>query len=166
MNSNNARDALLSLLDPVLATIAALAPAGCHTPAERAALASALDESFPVDGAVVTAIGEAIERGIAEGWLCDRGEVDARFSRLGKASAASHGLSIDVVRLRGPGARHMHPKGEVTLGFAVEGAPTFEGRPPGWVFMPPGSSHVPEVVGGRMNLIYFLPEGAVSWAAT
>jgi len=165
MTSNDPKDALLSLLDPVLALIAALAPAGRHTPEEGVALVTALAEAFPIEGELVAEIGAALERGIVDGWICDRGEIDARFSRVAKASEASRGLSIDVVRLRGPATHHTHPKGEVTLGFAVEGAPAFEGQPPGWVFMPPGSSHVPEVVGGRMNLIYFLPDGAVVWAS-
>ena len=43
------------------------------------------------------------------------------------------------------------------------GAPVFDGRGTGWVFLRPGSRHVPSVSGHRMNLIYFLPGGAVEW---
>lgn len=160
---NDPRAALLEILDPVLAAVAELRPDAREDPAAVAELEDALARRFPIDGAVARSIGAHLEAGVADGWLCERGDPDARFSRLAKASPANHDLSIDVVRLRGPGLRHAHPRGEVTLGFAVEGAPRFEGREPGWIFLPPGSAHVPEVTGGRMNLIYFLPGGAVRW---
>lgn len=160
---NDPRAELLGILEPVLAAIAELRPDARDDAAAIADLEAALARRFPADGAVARAIGDHLEAGIAGGWICDRGDPDARFSRLAKPSPATHDLSIDVVRLRGPGLRHGHPRGEVTLGFAVEGEPRFEGRAPGWIFLPPGSAHVPEVVGGQMNLIYFLPGGAVRW---
>jgi hypothetical protein len=65
-----------------------------------------------------------------------------------------------------PGPRHKHPRGEVNLSFALEGAPRFDGQPEGWVVFPPGSEHVPTVTGGRMLIAYFLPGGAIEWSAT
>ena len=102
------------------------------------------------------------------GWLCDRGEPNARFCRLAKATAETHGLSIDVVSLEGEAVEHTHPRGEVTIGFRARGlpadaSPTFDDRDPGWVFLGPGSRHAPRVDGGRMVLMYFLPDGAVEW---
>lgn len=154
---------LIDLLEPILAAVAGLHPEERGDAATQEALLHFLNEAFPVDGERVQAIGATIEAGVAAGWLCDRGDPDARFSRVAKASPATHGMSIDVVRLKGAALRHRHPKGEVTLGFAVEGEPDFGGDAPGWIFAAPGSTHVPQVNGGRMNLIYFLPDGAVDW---
>jgi len=70
---------------------------------------------------------------------------------------------VDLVWMTGPGINHRHPKGEINLCFAVEGAARFDGQPEGWVVFPPGSQHVPTVTGGRMLIVYFLPSGAVEW---
>jgi len=155
---------LLKLLAPVLARVAQLRPEARQDAASRAELEQMLSAEFPLGGVVARSIGASIEAGVDAGWLCDRGDPDARFSRVAKATEDTHNLSVDVVRLAGAALRHGHPKGEVTLGFAVEGTPSFVGREPGWTFAGPGSVHVPEVHAGRMNLIYFLPDGAVDWS--
>ncbi len=155
---------LVALLAPILARVAKLRPESRSDAAAVTELEQILDNHFPMSGGLVRTIGASIEAGVTAGWLCDRGDADARFSRVAKPSEATHGLSIDVVRLAGAALRHGHPKGEVTLAFTVEGEPQFGGRDPGWIFAKPGSVHVPEVNAGRMNLIYFLPEGAVDWA--
>lgn len=85
------------------------------------------------------------------------------FGRLAKPSPATHGFSIDAVDMEGPAAPHAHPRGEVSFCVAREGEPRFDGRPPGWVVLPPGSHHTPTVEGGRMLIVYFLPDGAVEW---
>ena len=157
---------VMDLLPPMLAKVAELDPASAGDDPARARLLAALEEAFPADGESVRTLGEAIAAGVADGSICNRGDDNARFSRIAKAGEATHGLSIDVVSLQGPALEHTHPKGEVTLGFAAteaDGAARFDGHPPGWVFMPPGSRHVPTVEGGRMFLIYFLPDGAVTW---
>ncbi len=157
---------VMDLLPPMLAKVAELDPASARDDAARSQLLAALEDAFPTGGEAVRVLGEAITAGVADGSICNRGDDNARFSRLAKATAATHGLSIDVVSLQGPALEHSHPKGEVTLAFAAteaDGAARFDGHPPGWVFMPPGSRHVPTVEGGRMFLIYFLPDGAVTW---
>jgi hypothetical protein len=157
-------DALVSALQPMLARVAASGLDTRTSPADARALEEILEREFPFAGEQVRAVGQLVARGVADGWLCTRGESSARFSRVAKASDMTHGMSIDAVRLRGPALPHTHPRGEITLGFAVSGdAPQFEGAPPGWVVMGAGSSHTPEVVGGCMNLVYFLPGGAVKW---
>lgn len=155
------RDQLLELLQPVLRRIAPLV----EEPAEQ--WADRLRSAFPVEGEVVQQIGTALAQGIEQGWLCDRGDATARFSRVAKASPETSDLSIDVVALEGPALEHTHPRGELTLGFAAPGSDPahvrFEEQPPGWVVCQPGSRHVPTVTGGRMHLLYFLPGGAVQW---
>lgn len=161
------KQALLELLTPILVEVASLRPQDRNESAQRAELERILEQRFPWAGERVQAIGEAIAAGIEAGWLCNRGDEDSRFSRLAKPGDASAGLSIDVVSMVGDALEHTHPNGEVTIGFPAAGASAdaveFEGRPPGWVFCGPGSRHVPHVDGGRMNLIYFLPDGAVEW---
>jgi hypothetical protein len=63
--------------------------------------------------------------------------------------------------MEGDGQGHVHPNGEVSLCLPRSGSPTFEGRPGGFVVMPPGSFHVPRVSGGRMVIAYWLPGGEI-----
>ncbi len=168
MTATTPTSQLLSLLDPLLARIAALAPEALTSAEQTHALEATLEAEFPYAGPRVQAIGETLARGVADGWLANRGAPDSRFGRVAKASEATHGLSIDVVSMVGSAVEHTHPQGEVTLGFPArptrdEKTCQFEGRDPAWVVMAPGSRHIPTVVGERMNLIYFLPQGAVEW---
>ena len=65
--------------------------------------------------------------------------------------------------MTGPGPKHRHPTGEVDYCVALEGEPTFDGQPPGWVVMAPDSVHVPTVAGGAMLIVYLLPQGAMEF---
>jgi hypothetical protein len=161
------RLALLRDLAPILELVAALPLDECGDLEAAAGLAARLQASMPAEGPAARAVGAALRRGIDDGWLCDRGEPKARWSRVAKAGPDTRELSIDVVALEGPALGHRHPRGEVTLGFAFDPASSalsrFDGHPPGWVVMPAGSSHVPTVSGPRMVLLYFLPGGAIEW---
>ena len=58
--------------------------------------------------------------------------------------------------------RQCSPDGRLCFALTtVDGAPTFDGHPPGWTVYPPGSWHVPTVAGGVMDILYFLPGGAI-----
>lgn len=163
--------ALLDLLAPVLAHVAAVRAEGrvdLSTSAGADALAADLTRRWPRESPSVTAIEAALRDGVAAGWLCGRGEPDARFGRLAKPSPATAGHSIDVVSLRGPALEHAHPAGEITLAVAAsadDADARFDGHGPGWVVLPAGSRHVPTVTGGRMILLYALPDGAIAWGA-
>ncbi len=165
MTDADAKTQLLQLLEPVLGAVvdadvrAATDEAGAATVRER------LEAALPFESEAIQSIGTQIRRGVAEGWLCDRGEPDARFSRVAKPTDATRQLSIDVVALQGPALAHRHPAGEVTLAFAADDgeAGRFDGHPPGWVVMAAGSTHTPTVTGPRMHLLYFLPGGEVDW---
>ncbi len=99
-----------------------------------------------------------------EGWLTPKvASPTLTFGRVSKPSPELAGCSLDAVDMSGAGAEHVHPNGEVSLCFATEGDPRFLGFPEGWVAVGPGSRHVPEVTGGRMVIVYFLPEGAMVW---
>lgn len=127
----------------------------------RAAM-SALESEFPF--ATLDGIGALLRSARDEGWLTPRQATDRLFfGRVAKPSEETWGHSIDAVDMAGPGAPHIHPNGEVSLCFTLEGDPTFCDHPAGWVVVPPGSQHVPDVQGGRMLIVYFLPEGAMVW---
>lgn len=127
------------------------------------AAAAALEQAFPAAGTPSIALRQYLLAAVADGVICDRGNDAIRYSRLAKAGPKTGNCSIDFVWMTGPGINHRHPQGEVNLCFAVEGDPRFDGKPQGWVVFAPGSQHVPTVTGGRMLIVYFLPDGAVEW---
>lgn len=144
------------LLQPLLDALADMDP---NDPEAKAQL----NQLFPVDGEAMRELADAFADGVADGWLCQRqGGPGVTYSRVRKARSEGE-LSIDAVRMDRPGPGHTHPNGEFDLCFAVEGQPEFDGNPPGWTVYPPGSWHVPSVAGGTMNILYFLPGGAIEF---
>jgi Domain of unknown function (DUF4863) len=131
-----------------------------HDPAVAQA---ALRQRFDPAGEQATALNAALESLLAEGALANRGELPVMWSRVAKASDETGDLSIDVVRMTGPGPRHRHPAGEVNYCIAREGTPTFDGSPAGWVVKAPDSEHVPTVAGGEMLIVYLLPRGEMEF---
>ncbi|MEM9073652.1 MAG: DUF4863 family protein [Myxococcota bacterium] len=119
----------------------------------------ALEEAFPLQSTAMQSLRALVREGIDGGWLADRESGGIRFSRVQKAGEEN--LSVDAVHMDRPGPGHTHPEGEFDLCFAVSGEPRFDGHPEGWVVYPPGSWHVPTVSGGVMDILYFLPSGAI-----
>lgn len=152
-------DELRERLEPALAAAAA-----CD-PSDPTAAAAELASSYPADGPRARELRAALVAAADAGLICDRGDDTLRWSRVVKPDATPHDLSVDVVSMSGAGPRHRHPRGEMNLCFALDGQPTFDGHPAGWVVFPPGSTHVPTVTGGRMLIAYFLPAGAMEWVA-
>jgi len=128
---------------------------------DRQAAESELERLFPWDQ--LEAVRAAILSEHAAGSLTPREAGGVRFGRLAKPSDQTSGMSIDAVDISGSGAEHTHTKGEVSLCLPLEGDPVFEGVSKGWAVLPIGSHHAPTVTGGRMVILYFLPDGAVSW---
>ena len=148
------KDAFLRALQPVLEALEGL---DLREPAKAR---QALAERFPLDGPVLSEARELFRRGVEQGWLCDRENEGVRFSRVKKAASEAE-WSIDAVHMIAPGPGHTHPNGEVDLCFAVDGNPFFDGNPSGWTVYGPRSWHVPTVAGGSMDILYFLPGGAI-----
>ncbi len=124
-----------------------------------------LEKRFDPRGAAAKSLALELQSLLDAGAIANRGELPVRWGRVAKASESTLGFSIDVVLMNGPGPRHAHPLGEVNYCVALDGAPTFDGEPPGWVVLPPSSSHVPTVAGGTMLIVYLLPEGKIEFAA-
>ncbi len=148
------KERLLELLQPILSTVRTIDPAAPGA-AER------LEALLPFSSEPLRTLRQLVREGVAAGWLCDRENAGVRFSRVLKAAPGE--WSIDAVHMSTEGMGHVHPKGEIDLCFAVEGAPRFDGRPEGWTVYPPSSWHVPTVQGGAMDILYFLPEGAIGF---
>jgi hypothetical protein len=123
-----------------------------------------LEAELPIDSPEVVRIRQLVREGVRAGWLADRENDGIRFGRIRKA-ADENDVSIDVVHMAKPGLGHTHPHGEIDLCFAVSGSPRFDGYPEGWVVYRPGSWHVPTVDGGVMDILYFLPGGAIRFEA-
>lgn len=151
-------DLFLDRLAPVLAFARTL------DVSDPSAAKAALDAAFPLEGEAMKELRALVRRGVEERWLAEREAGGIRFSRPRKAQDASD-VSVDVVHMDRPGPGHTHPNGEIDLCFAVSGAPRFDGAPEGWTVYPAGSWHVPTVEGGVMDIVYFLPAGAIRFEA-
>ena len=104
------------------------------------------------------------EAGRTAGWLCNREGGGIRYGRIFKPAEELHGFSVDVVDMRDiAGPHHVHPNGEIDLVMPLEGDALFDGRPAGWVVMPPGSAHRPTVSQGRALVLYLLPQGQIQF---
>jgi hypothetical protein len=150
------RERLVDALAPVLDVVRGVDPS-----APEQAKAT-LDAALPLDGDAMQALKQLVRTGISEGWLCEKSANGVQFSRVAMPDHAKTApLSIDAVHMDGAGPGHTHENGEIDLCFPVSGTPRFDGHPPGWVVYPPGSWHVPTVSDGVMDILYFLPGGAI-----
>ncbi|RLB51183.1 MAG: DUF4863 domain-containing protein [Deltaproteobacteria bacterium] len=129
-------------------------------PAETDDAKAKLDERFPLSGDAMVALRALVREGIDAGWLADREAGGVRFSRVRKAEGLDD-VSVDVVHMNQAGPGHTHPNGEMDLCFTVSGDARFDRQPEGWTVYGPGSWHVPTVTGGVMDILYFLPGGAI-----
>lgn len=127
--------------------------------AARAELARRFDPA----GADAKALGRELVALYEQGKLATNGEMPVRWGRVCKSGEESLGFSIDVVVMNGPGPLHRHPLGEVNFAVAMDGDPRFDGQPAGWIVFPPDSQHVPTVSGGKMLIVYLLPEGKIEF---
>jgi len=128
---------------------------------DAAAAKAELEARYPSGGPEAKALGAQLLAWLADGAICERGELPMRWGRVSKATPESLDFTIDIVQMNGAGPRHRHPQGEVNFCIATEGSPTFDGQAPGWVVFPPDSVHVPTVQGGMMLIVYLLPQGAM-----
>ena len=131
--------------------------------ADPAAAQTVLAQRLDPSGEAGEALKAALVALLEEGKIADRGELPVRWGRVARASDETRGFSIDVVLMNGAGPRHRHPNGEIDLCFALEGNPTFDGHPAGWVVYSEDSVHVPTVAGGTMLIVYLLPDGAMEF---
>ena len=154
METKMSKEQFLKALEPILEFIGPLTP--------NAEAKSSLEQRFPIAGDEMQSLKKLVRQGVSDGWLCEKEHGGIRFSRPLKPSAEQK-LSVDAVSMDKPGPGHLHPKGEFDLCFAVSGTPNFDGNPEGWTVYEANSWHVPTVAEGAMDILYFLPEGAIEF---
>jgi hypothetical protein len=150
--------ALQESLKPILSVLKDIDPSDPNA-------ADLLNQRLPLGGPELLRVRSLVDTGLENGWLCPREGAGLRYGRASRASEATHHFSIETVDMAGSGPGHLHPDGEFDLCFPIAGSPLFDGHPPGWTVYPPGSWHVPTVTGGRMGILYFLPNGAIRFGA-
>ncbi len=124
---------------------------------------STLNSKFNYESEAGQAFVEGFKALHANGEVADRGELPVEWGRVSKATEETLGFSLDVVHMNGAGPDHIHPSGEASVCVPLEGEPEFEGTKSGWHVLAPGSRHIPEVTGGRMLIVYLLPNGEMEF---
>ena len=150
------RETAIQILQPILDVLRNIDASAQDATAQ-------VTQALPLDDPRIVAARKLVTEGLQDGWIAPREAGGIRFGRVAKPSEDLHGFSIDAVEMDCAGPGHVHPNGEFDLSFALEGTPMFEGQSEGWVVLPPGSWHVPTVTGGRMGILYFLPDGAIEF---
>lgn len=149
--------------DKFRAQIAALAAQIAGRPL-NAALDDWLNREHGAASSTYADLKASCEAGVAEGWLCNREGGGIKYGRIFKPADDLYGFSVDVVDMTDiAGPHHVHPNGEIDLVMPQGSDATFDGRPAGWVVMPPGSAHRPTVSQGRALVLYLLPQGAIEF---
>lgn len=121
-------------------------------------------------------LSRMIRDGVRDGWAANI-EVDGRRyrrSRIADPSAALNYFSVTAVYMDSVepyrGQYHQHPYGELNLvvpldpGATLMGPNGWCGR--GWTAPGPGSHHYPEVKGGALIALFYLPAGRISYDIT
>ncbi|GAB4351165.1 MAG: hypothetical protein Kow006_14890 [Gammaproteobacteria bacterium] len=123
-----------------------------------------LNQEFPADGELFSAIERACHDAIEAGWMCDREAGGIRFGRVIKPGPETHGFSVDVVHMREvKGPHHRHPNGEIDMIMPIDSDAKFDGHPRGWCVYGPDSAHHPTVSGGEALVLYLLPDGKIEF---
>lgn len=128
-------------------------------------LAASLSEAFPIDGEVFSSLAVECRKGVAEGWLAQRGDDALRWGRPIKPAPETNGYSVDVVRMTDiAGPHHAHPQGEIDMIIPLDPGAKFDGQGEGWMVYGPGSAHSPTVTGGSAIVLYLLPRGEIKFS--
>lgn len=101
-------------------------------------------------------------------------ELDGQKYRRGKIavpSAASHYISITTVYMDSQeeysGQYHQHPYGEINCVVQLDKSAELRGMPggqgAGWTSPGPGTHHFPQVRGGALVALFFLPAGRIGY---
>jgi len=147
------KEQLLVALEPILKSL------GDINVDDPVTAVSVLQQRWPLSS--LLALKALVRAGVAERWLCDKENAGVRFSRVVKAAAAD-AFSVDAVHMQGAALGHTHPNGEIDLCFGVDDKDSaFDGHAEGWTVYGKNTWHVPTVSGGAMDILYFLPGGAI-----
>jgi hypothetical protein len=118
-------------------------------------------------------LSRLIKAGVEEGWAANI-EVDGphyRRSKIREPSAETFFFSITAVYMNSQenyrGDYHLHPYGELNMVVPMDRGAVLAGPngwcAEGWTAPAPGSHHYPEVRGGALIALFFLPAGRISY---
>ncbi|WP_032392322.1 4-hydroxylaminobenzoate lyase [Rhodococcoides fascians] len=132
-----------------------------------------LNENYGPDSSLYSDLAMLVTAGVADGWAADI-EVQGRNYRRSRIAEPNEDLSYfsitavfinSVPRMRGQ--YHQHPYGELNLVVPLDAAAEIVGprgwQGAGWTAPGPGSHHYPEVRGGALIALFFLPAGRISY---
>ncbi len=143
-----------------------------------------LNTKYGPGSALYENLSRLIKLGVAEGWAANQ-EIEGphyRRSRILEPSAETFHFSFTAVYLDSKepkafseddeegvlkGEYHGHPYGELNLvvpvdeGAEIRGLQGWQGA--GWTAPDPGSAHYPEVRGGALIALFYLPAGRISY---
>ena len=143
-----------------------------------------LNQKYGEDSDLYKDLARLIKLGVQEGWAANQ-EVDGpnyRRSRIMEPSPETFHFSITAVYMdsKDPkrfkdehddevlrGQFHGHPYGELNLVIPLDAGAELRGlqgwQGPGWTAPDPGSRHYPEVKGGALIALFYLPAGRISY---
>ncbi|MBG7697829.1 DUF4863 family protein [Streptomyces sp. MC1] len=133
-----------------------------------------LNTTYGPDSELYQDLARLIRIGVLlEGWAANV-EVDGpryRRSRIAEPTEETHYFSITAVYMdsveRYRGQYHAHPYGELNLVVPIDPGAELAGpngwQGPGWTAPAPGSHHYPEVRGGALIALFYLPAGRISY---
>ncbi len=132
-----------------------------------------LNETYGPQTALYKDLAQLITDGVNDGWAANievagphyrRSKIQAPTAELNYFSiTAVYMNSVEPMR----GQYHMHPYGELNLvvpldpGAVLAGPLGWQGA--GWTAPAPGSHHYPEVKGGAVIALFYLPAGRISY---
>jgi hypothetical protein len=144
-----------------------------------------LNENHGEGSAVYDDLARLIRLGVEEGWAANQ-DIDGpnyRRSRIHEPSPETFHFSITAVYLNSKdpkafrdeedvhdvlrGQYHGHPYGELNMVVPIDKGAEIRGlwgwQGPGWTAPDPGSRHYPEIRGGALIAMFFLPAGRISY---
>ncbi|MGY4430546.1 hypothetical protein ACVWWO_003023 [Bradyrhizobium sp. F1.13.1] len=143
-----------------------------------------LNKKYGENSELYKDLARLIKLGVKEGWAANQ-EVDGpnyRRSRILEPSPESFHFSITAVYMdsKDPkrfkdehdddvlrGQYHGHPYGELNVVIPIDEGAELKGlqgwQGPGWTAPDPGSRHYPEVRGGAVIALFYLPAGRISY---
>jgi len=149
------------------------------------ALEQWLNTHYGPDSVLHQELSRLIKLGVEEGWAANEevGGPNYRRSRILGPAEQTNWFSITAVymnsadaaaRERPEGGRtlrgqfHAHPYGEINLVAPIDPEAELRGfsgwQGAGWTAPEPGSRHFPEVRGGSLIALFYLPAGRIAYA--
>jgi hypothetical protein len=140
-----------------------------------------LNTKYGVESALYQELSRLLTLGVAEGWLADIEVAGPRYrrSQVVIPSADTFFFSATAVLLDSTGntqnnpedslraGYHLHPYGEINLVVPLNEGAALAGPNGwchgGWTAPAPGSHHFPEVKGGAVISLTFLPAGRIAF---